>query len=78
MQISFMLARDGRRANWDVNVYGPCSDGSQLGRTIGTQVQPPEPLLRIRDGRFALHHSASVETTGISRARRRLCIGRAG
>lgn len=67
MQINIKLLRDGRHAISDVNVLGPCNDGSQLGRTIGTTTsQPREPLLRLRHGRFKLHRGAVNETTGIS------------
>ena len=63
MDIAIQVLRGRRSANWRIDVQGPCNDGStRLGRTIATDVQPPEPKLRIRRGRFALSRSVTIET----------------
>jgi hypothetical protein len=66
LDIALQVLRGGGSANWRIDVQGPCSDGSTtLSRTVATDVQPPEPKLRIRSGRFALSRSVTIETNGL-------------
>jgi hypothetical protein len=64
MQI-YLYLRPHHRAEWRVDIEGPCSKGSKMGRSIGTDVSIREPVLHLRHGRFMLHRSNTVETTGI-------------
>jgi hypothetical protein len=57
MTIAIQVLPHGRPANWDVGVFGPCSNPTYgNGTDIGTDAGdiPPDPPLRIRHGRFAL------------------------
>jgi hypothetical protein len=56
MDIEIQVLAGGRRANWRIDVYGPCTEHESLGRTVGTDAggTPPDPQLRISGGRFAL------------------------
>jgi hypothetical protein len=64
MQIYLYLQPD-HRAQWDIDIRGPCSQGSELGRAIGTGTSVHEPLLHLRLGRFRLQRSNTVQTTDI-------------
>jgi hypothetical protein len=56
MDIELQVLAGGSRANWRLDVYGPCTEHERLGRSIGTDVgnTPPDPQLRIHHGRFSL------------------------
>jgi hypothetical protein len=58
----------GRRVNWRIDVFGPCTENLRLGRTVGTDAgnTPQDPQLRISRGRFALSwhaHSSLSDLT---------------
>ena len=60
MDIELQVLAGGRRANWRIDVYGPCTENLRLGRTVGTDAgnTPQDPQLRISRGRFALNWHA--------------------
>jgi hypothetical protein len=49
MDIELQVLAGGRRANWRIDVYGPCTGNLRLGRTVGTDAgnTPSDPRLRI-------------------------------
>jgi hypothetical protein len=61
MQI-YLYPQPRRRAEWEADIYGPCPDGSQMGRSIGTPTSLNEPKLRLRHGRFKLHRAHTDQT----------------
>lgn len=60
MDIQLQVLPGGTRANWRIDVFGPCTEHERLARTIGTDAgaTPPDPRLQINDGRFVLHRHA--------------------
>ncbi len=68
MDIEIQVAPGGRRANWRIDVFGPCTENEQLGRTVGTDAgnTPPDPQLRISDGRFVLKHHAHSSLSNLT------------
>jgi hypothetical protein len=64
MQI-YLYLQPHHRAEWEANIEGPCPDGSEMGRSIGTPTSVYEPKLRLRAGRFRLHRVQTVQTTDI-------------
>jgi hypothetical protein len=60
MDIELQVLPSGHRANWRIDVFGPCTENERLGRTVGTDAgnTPPDPQLRISGGRFVLGHHA--------------------
>lgn len=67
MDIAIQVTDGGRRANWRIDVYGPCTENERLGRTVGTDAgsTPPDPRLRITSGRFTLTRRATNPNTGL-------------
>ena len=68
MDIEIQVLSGGRRANWRIDVFGPCTENLRLGRTVGTDAgnTPQDPQLRISRGRFALSwhaHSSLSDLT---------------
>jgi hypothetical protein len=61
----YLYLRPHHRAEWRAGIEGPCSQGSQMNRGIGTNVRPTEPLLRLRDGRFKLHRAKTVSISDL-------------
>ena len=68
MDIEIQVVPGGRRANWRIDVFGPCTENEQLGRTVGTDAgnTPPDPQLRISDGRFVLKHHAHSSLSNLT------------
>jgi hypothetical protein len=68
MDISFQLVDAGRKANWRVDVFGPCTENDRLSRTVGTDAgnTPPNPQLHVHAGRFSLRQHATSPISGIS------------
>ena len=68
MDITIEVLSGGRSANWRVDVYGPCTENEQLGRTVGTDAgnTPPDRRLRIRGGRFTLTQHATSPFSGLT------------
>ena len=65
MSIDLKVLPGGTRARWTIGVSAPCSQPSDgMGVGFGTEDQPPDPLLRIRNGRFSLsrHGVTSIGT----------------
>ena len=60
MDITIQVLPGGRRANWRVDVFGPCTEHLRLGRTVGTDAgnTPQDPRLRLAGGAFALNWHA--------------------
>ena len=60
MDIELQVLPGDRRANWRIDVYGPCTEYERLGRTVGTDAgdTPTDPQLRISGGRFTLRWHA--------------------
>jgi hypothetical protein len=68
MDIEIQVLPRGHRANWRIDVFGPCTENLRLGRTVGTDAgnTPQDPQLRISGGRFTLNwqaHSSLSELT---------------
>jgi hypothetical protein len=62
--LDLQVLRGGRRADWNATVFGPCSVSEYgIGISFGTNVQPPERPLQIRNGRFARSRHG-VSSTG--------------
>ena len=62
MDISLKVLRGARKANWRIDVYGPCNEGDTLSRSVGPDVgnDPPDPYLHLKDGAFSLRwHNTS-------------------
>src|ERR1700733_1252904 len=68
MDITIQVLAGGHRANWRVDVFGPCTENEQLGRTVGTDAgnTPPDRRLGIRDGRFTLTKHATSPFSGLT------------
>ncbi len=68
MDIAIQVLANGRRANWRIDVFGPCTEDDQLSRTVGTDAgnTPPDRPLRIRDGRFSLSKNATSPYSGLT------------
>jgi hypothetical protein len=68
MDITIQVLSGGRRANWRIDVFGPCTEDDQLSRTVGTDAgnTPPDRPLRLRDGRFALSKHATSPVSGLT------------
>ncbi len=68
MDISFQLVDAGRKANWRVDVFGPCTENDRLSRTVGTDAgnTPPNPRLNLHAGRFSLHQHPTSPISGVS------------
>jgi hypothetical protein len=68
MDIAIQVLSAGRRGNWRIDVYGPCTENERLGRTVGTDAgsTPPDPQLRIKAGRFTLQRQATNPNAGLS------------
>lgn len=64
LHIELRIGRHGRAA-WRIDYGTPCVPQDVDNRTIGTDVQPPEPRLRVAHGRFALRHHVVVETNDL-------------
>jgi hypothetical protein len=60
MDIELQVVHSGRRANWRIDVFAPCTEDLHLGRTVGTDAgnTPQDPRLGISDGHFALNWHA--------------------
>lgn len=67
MDIAIQILGGGKRANWRIDVYGPCTEHERLGRTVGTDAgsTPPDPQLRIKAGRFSLKRRATSPYSGL-------------
>ena len=84
MDIEIQVLSAGRRANWRIDVFGPCTENLRLGRTVGTDAgnTPQDPQLRISGGRFALnwhaHSSLSNLTYGYQLAGHAVADGYVG
>lgn len=68
MDITIQVLTGGRSANWRVDVFGPCTENEQLGRTVGTDAgnTPPDRRIRIRAGRFTLTKHATSPLSGLT------------
>jgi hypothetical protein len=64
MQITLYL-EPGHRAGWEADIEGPCPDGSEMGRAIGTTTSLYEPKLQLQDGWFKLHRVHTDQTSDI-------------
>ncbi|MBV9605150.1 MAG: hypothetical protein JO027_08585 [Solirubrobacterales bacterium] len=60
MDIELQVLPGDRRANWRVDVFGPCTEHLTMGRTVGTDAgnTPQDPRLRLSGGRFTLNWHA--------------------
>jgi hypothetical protein len=67
MDIQLQVLRGSRRANWRIDVSGPCTENERLGRTVGTDAgsSPPDPRLKISNGRFLLRKHAIDTLDGL-------------
>lgn len=57
MDIAIKVLHGGRRADWRVDVYAPCSVSEySMGTTVGTDAGsiPPDPQIRFNLGRFVV------------------------
>ena len=77
MDIALQILKGGHRANWRIDVYGPCTEHEQLSRTVGTDAgnSPPDPQLRIHAGHFRLRRRATNPNNGLKFSY--LLVGRA-
>ncbi|HTT27906.1 MAG TPA: hypothetical protein VMG37_05820 [Solirubrobacteraceae bacterium] len=68
MDIEIQVLAGGRRANWRIDVYGPCTENERLGRTVGTDAgnTPSDPRLRINSGRFTLEWHAHSSLSNLT------------
>lgn len=68
MDITIQVLAGGHRANWRVDVFGPCTENEQLGRTVGTDAgnTPPDRRLEVHDGRFTLTKHATSPYSGLT------------
>jgi hypothetical protein len=68
MDIELHVVTGGHRANWRIDVYGPCTEYEHLGRTVGTDAgnTPQDPQLRISRGRFALNWHAHSSLSNLT------------
>ena len=68
MDIELQVLPGGHRANWRIDVYGPCTENLHLGRTVGTDAgnTPQDPQLRINRGRFALNWHAHSSLSNLT------------
>jgi hypothetical protein len=64
MDIAIQVLRGARQANWRIDVFAPCTEHEQLGRTVGTDAgnTPPDPRLQIKAGRFTLKRKPVTNT----------------
>jgi hypothetical protein len=60
MDITIQVLAGEKRANWRVDVFGPCTEHLRLGRTVGTDAgnTPQDPQLRLTGGHFTLNWHA--------------------
>jgi hypothetical protein len=66
MDIAIQVLRGDRRANWRIDVFGPCMHSDdQLDRTVGTDSGGGDKQLRITSGRFTLSRHAYVKLDGL-------------
>ncbi len=66
MDIEIQVLRGGSRANWRIDVFGPCiRSDTQLDRTVGTDSGGGDKQLEIRAGRFTLARRAYVKLDGL-------------
>src|ERR1700733_7417762 len=68
MDIELQVLPGGRRANWRIDVFGPCTENERLGRTVGTDAgnTPQDPRVRISRGRFALNWHAHSSLSNLT------------
>ena len=68
MDIMLGLVDGGRKADWRVDVFGPCTENDSLGRTVGTDAgnTPPNPPLVLHAERFVLRQHATSSISGLS------------
>jgi hypothetical protein len=68
MDIELQVLPGGRRANWRIDVFGPCTENLRLGRTVGTDAgnTPQDPRLHISRGRFALNWHAHSSLSNLT------------
>jgi hypothetical protein len=68
MDIDLQVLAGDRRANWRIDVYGPCTGNLRLGRTVGTDAgnTPSDPRLRISARRFTLKWHAHSSLSNLT------------
>ncbi len=68
MDIEPQVLSGGHRADWRIDVFGPCTENLRLGRTVGTDAgnTPQDPQLRISRVRFALNWQAHSSLSNLA------------